>query len=44
VLSSHDDHIDALCQMVQMNLYYNEPHEYTREDYRDIPFVSNYSV
>jgi len=44
VLSSHDDHIDALCQMVQMNLYYNEPYTPTRSDYTGItaPDASTY--
>jgi len=28
-----DDQIDSCCQLLQMNLYYSEPVEYTREDY-----------
>jgi predicted phage terminase large subunit-like protein len=34
-LATHDDHIDSLCQLLQMDLYYNEDSnvEYTREDY-----------
>jgi hypothetical protein len=43
VLSTHDDHIDALCQMVQMNTYYNEPYTYTREDYMAAPVVNTYN-
>lgn len=33
VLATHDDHIDALAQLLQMDLYYSEPTEYTRDDY-----------
>jgi len=32
-LASHDDHLDALCQMIQMPLHYNEGAIPTREDY-----------
>jgi phage terminase large subunit-like protein len=44
VLSSNDDHIDAVCQLLQMNLYYNEDGEATRDDYVGITeeFRSNY--
>lgn len=33
VMSKHDDIIDALCQMLQMPMYYSESYEPTREDY-----------
>ena len=28
-----DDQIDSCCQLLQLDLYYNEPTEYTRDDY-----------
>jgi len=37
-VATHDDHIDSLCQLLQMNLYYDEDGGYTptREDYETI--------
>jgi len=35
VPTQYDDHIDSLCQMVQMPLHYSEPHSYSREEYEE---------
>jgi phage terminase large subunit-like protein len=42
--SGHDDLIDAMAYQVQMNLYYNDNEEPTREDYSGFTseYVSNY--
>jgi hypothetical protein len=44
ILSEHDDLIDAASQLCQMNLYYNNGTEPTRDDYKGYtePFKSSY--
>ncbi len=33
--ATHDDHIDAACQLLQMDLHFSDNTEMTREDYQE---------
>jgi predicted phage terminase large subunit-like protein len=41
VASQHDDNIDALCQLIQLNLVYYGNNDFTREDYEFEDNTSN---
>ena len=42
VMASHDDHLDAMAQLLQLRPIWMESSEYTREDYMPKPVSSNY--